>query len=506
MNVLRKKTLWYVGIIFAAFIILWPLLRKGFYISDDGEWMVIRLSAFYQSLAEGQFPVRFLGRLNNSYGYPVANFLYPGFLYIGSIFHFIGFSFVDSIKLILGFSTLGSAFFLFAWLSYNVSTLGAFVGSISYLFAPYLVYDLYTRGSVGEILALLAVSVALYSIDAKKRWLFPLSIGLLIVSHNSLALIFFIFLLLYILILHYRGFLLPMILGIGLASFFWIPALVEKSFVRFDSLNISNPADYFISKESFWLLGLPFFIALYLLLSSRKKKSTRLVYMLILYIVSTWLATTLSKPLWSTHILSSLFQFPFRMLSVSLVTGSFLVASAIDVSTKKRLLLSIILISLGFFIVFPRVMNISFINRPEGYYTTNEATTTVTSEYMPRWVHEIPNERTPSKVIVHKGNAKVISAVMSTQKIDVFLDAKEESVIQLNTIYYPGWGITVDNISQEISYQNPQGIMRVTVPTGTHRLIAEFRENIPRFLADVVSAISIIGYGIYLVKINRNHV
>src|SRR3990167_1912376 len=96
------SSVWILGILVASMIVLWPLARLGFFVSDDGEWMIIRLSAFYQSLAEGQFPVRFLGRLNHSYGYPVANFLYPGFLYIGSVIHRIGFSFVDSIKLILG--------------------------------------------------------------------------------------------------------------------------------------------------------------------------------------------------------------------------------------------------------------------------------------------------------------------------------------------------------------------------------------------------------------------
>src|SRR5262245_59157359 len=71
-----------------AIIILSPLFRSGFIVTDDGDWMVIRLTAFYQSLADGQMPVRFLGRLYNGYGYPVANFLYPGYLYFGSLIHF----------------------------------------------------------------------------------------------------------------------------------------------------------------------------------------------------------------------------------------------------------------------------------------------------------------------------------------------------------------------------------------------------------------------------------
>ena len=65
------------------------LLHPGFFVTDDGNWMIIRFSAFYETLRSGQFPVRFLYRLNNSYGYPVADFLYPLFMYLGVFFHIL---------------------------------------------------------------------------------------------------------------------------------------------------------------------------------------------------------------------------------------------------------------------------------------------------------------------------------------------------------------------------------------------------------------------------------
>src|SRR3990172_6732441 len=132
--------------------------------------MIIRLTAFFQSLSEGQFPVRFLGRLNNSYGYPVANFLYPGFLYLGSILHVLGFSFVTSVKLILAGSIIGACTALFFLLRhYKYSTLAAVGGVAAFLFSPYVAYDLYRRGSVGEILGFFAGAVALYSLVARKK-------------------------------------------------------------------------------------------------------------------------------------------------------------------------------------------------------------------------------------------------------------------------------------------------------------------------------------------------
>ena len=104
-----------LAMVIAALFVLSGLVHRGFFISDDGGWMIIRLSALFQSLREGQFPVRFLGRLNYGYGYPVANFLYPGFLYIGSLIHVLGFSFVDSVKIILGASICIGGLFTFLW-------------------------------------------------------------------------------------------------------------------------------------------------------------------------------------------------------------------------------------------------------------------------------------------------------------------------------------------------------------------------------------------------------
>ena len=90
-----------VLVVLLVFPVIFQLLIPGFYASDDGEWMVIRFTSFYQELADFQIPVRFLSRLNNEYGYPVATFLYPGFMYIASLFKVAGFGFIVSIKAVL---------------------------------------------------------------------------------------------------------------------------------------------------------------------------------------------------------------------------------------------------------------------------------------------------------------------------------------------------------------------------------------------------------------------
>src|SRR5215469_8909848 len=158
-----------------------PLLHHGFFQTDDGEWMIIRLSAFYQTLHDGQFPVRFLQRLNFGYGYPVAEFLYPGSFYFATLLHVIRFGFVNSIKIIYGVSLIGSAVFTYYWLSRLFSKAASFVGALFALYVPYHLYDVYTRGSV-EVFALLWVPFVLWQMERKSIFWVSIGIGLLLIS------------------------------------------------------------------------------------------------------------------------------------------------------------------------------------------------------------------------------------------------------------------------------------------------------------------------------------
>src|SRR3989344_3770988 len=206
---------------------IWFLLLPGFFESDDGEWMVIRFSAFYQSLSDGQFPVRFLGRLNHGFGYPVANFLYPGFLYIGSFFHVLGFSFIGAVKVLLAGSVVLAGFFTYKWLRTFFSVLASVIGSLFFILSPYLVFDIYTRGSVGEVLAISAISLCLWTIEARRKTIFTFVFALLLVSHNSLALLFTAFLVAYLLVRRRHDLWISSLLSIGMTMFFWFPAISE---------------------------------------------------------------------------------------------------------------------------------------------------------------------------------------------------------------------------------------------------------------------------------------
>src|SRR3989344_1280763 len=221
-----------------------PLFRSGFPVTDDGEWMIIRFSAFHQALRDGQLPVRFLGRLNYGFGYPVANFLYPGFMYLTEPIHLMGFGVVDSIKILIGLSMISSAVFTFLWLSKYFSTNLAFIGSLIYLYAPYHLYDLYKRGSVGELLGLTIVPFIFWQIDRKSFFWQVIGFALLILAHNTLAVMFMPVIIIYFIIKRMQGdfifliqkLLIFLLFSFAFSAFFWIPALLELSYTKFSRI------------------------------------------------------------------------------------------------------------------------------------------------------------------------------------------------------------------------------------------------------------------------------
>lgn len=490
----------FLFIILVSIFVLWPFFHKGFFVSDDGEWMVIRLSAFYQSLRDGQFPTRFLDRLNAGYGYPVANFLYPGFLYLGSILHVMGFSFVNSVKLIFIGSIIGSACFLYGFLRKRFELWPSVFGVWSFLLAPYVGYDMYVRGSVGEILSFFPVTAFLYGTATGKKWLLAPSVAFLLISHNSLGLLFFVLILSYVLFTKSWDVISHMFLGIGMAAFFWFPALYERRFVMFDTTVVSQVSQYFISQHTSYLIGPLFFLSLLGSLFFIKRRRID-VFFIVLFIIMLLLVTSLSSPVWQWRSFAKLFQFPFRFLALGIISGPWLVALFSEYIAKKKnkFLIGFVVFS-AFYPIITLYTSIQFVNRQEGYYTTNEGTTTVSGEYLPRWVQQKPSKRADARLEVFDGNATIVSHTVSTKRIDATVTSYEDSIIQLNTIFYPGWGAMLDDTPVHIDYTNSLGVMRIMVPTGVHRFVVEFRETIFRFIADVISAVSFVLYCYLILK------
>ena len=152
------------------------------------------------------------------------------------------------------------------------------------------------------------------------------------------------------------------------------------------------------------------------------------------------LASPWSASLWEVPAFSSLFQFPFRFLALTILCGPWFIASSVEYLRASRPKLIGLYAVLGLISIIPILSAIEFVNRPEGYYTTNEATTTVANEYMPRWAGGLPAERNSNRIEIFEGRGIIEPRTVNTQQIDVDLNLEEDSILTINSIYYPGWG------------------------------------------------------------------
>lgn len=501
----NSKLIFLILVLIVSVPAIFNLLQPGFPLTDDGNWMVIRFSSFYESLKAGQFPVRFLMRLNNGYGYPVADFLYPLFMYLATPFQILGIGFVNSIKAVIILSLFSSSLFSFLWLRKKFDDLSAFVGSFFYTYFPYHLFDVYKRGSVGEVLSLAVLPFVLWQIERNSIFWISTGIALLILSHNSLAALFIPVIVLYMginLVLSkfnkemFLRYLASLIFGFGMSLFFTLPAMFDLQYTVFNKTSVSDFSQYFSGIE---LIGLPSLLVIgitFILIFTKhiKIKTQKFVSLfLVLSLVSIFLAVSLSSFFWEI-IPVSFIQFPFRFLSLTILSISFLAALVIYVLPKKqKIFMTILFLVTVSIYAYPQLKVSSYQNYPESFYSTNQDTTTVKNEYMPIWVKNIPTSMYTEKVDNLNGQ-ELINLTSTTPNITLFNTyLTKEREIEVNTIYFPGWQAYVNNKKVNINYNNEKGTIRLNLNKGQNDVRVEFKETNIRNISNLISLMFIIG-------------
>jgi hypothetical protein len=441
----------YLFICLVCIPLLWNLLKPGFYTSHDGEWMVIRLTAFHQSLRAGQVPVRWTQRLNHQYGYPVMNFLYPLPFYLSEPIYLISKNPATAVQttMLLGVLSMVVGMFLFLM---HYGNWPAIVGSISYVYSPYVAFNLYQRGSLGEIVAMGIVPWIFWSIRSSKLSVAAILLAALITSHNVVAIIFFPFIMGYMMVRIYRvkslpqkkklatNYLLLTIISLALSASFWLPAFYELRFVRASQIAIADFQNEYLSFSE----------------AIKRAGVTTTVFtgglpLLFLTKASSWF--------WQSVKILTIIQFPWRLLSLLSFLAATVVARLLILVKKNyrvSLIVGAIIATTSIFSARNFMLPKSFINRPPEYYQTNDDTTTVRAEYTPIWVKNLPSTR-PEVPTRH---------------------------------YYPGWRAFVDG--KEVEVKDPvttNGLLSVAARFDPVNTRFVWSETYLRMMANLTTAI-----------------
>jgi hypothetical protein len=237
-----------------------PLMRSSVTCSHDGAFHLLRLVEGDHLIRHGHLYPRWAPDMAYGYGYPLFNFYAPLSFYLAEVLHLLGLSFVTTWNGTLALCLLTSGLFAYLLARDWMPEHGALVAAAAYMLAPYTFYDIYFRGNLAESMALTLLPLPLWAFgrlvrseQARYLALASFSLGLLLLTHQVMTLLFGPVLVIYTLILWWRErrttwhlltVLTAGILALGLSAFFWMPAFLEKDTVHITRVFTSGGMDY----------------------------------------------------------------------------------------------------------------------------------------------------------------------------------------------------------------------------------------------------------------------
>jgi len=512
-------------------ISLLPLLPAIFTVdlphTHDGLVHLSRIAAYYTELSRLQIPPRWATDLNYGYGLPLFNFIYPLPYLLASAFVALGLSLVFAFKAVLISSYLLSGIFIFSFArEFFRDTRKAWAVTIFYQFAPFRLVELWVRGSFGECLTYAFLPLTLWAlarlfkkITVSNLVLTALSLMLVILSHNSVSLVFFAIIALFVIFFspNRRTLLYSSVaLGLGLmaSAFYWLPALLEHKYTYGNLLmrdlfrthfppliNFFLPNFFNSSKLQtggvasqfglFQVIALGLGIYVFFRKATEKKLKRIILFAFGLSIIALLLMQPVSLCLWEKFSLLRQFQFPWRLLSVIVLTTSLSSVSYLELRIFRKplaylvLLILVVLTTMYYWfppLGFDRIRN-------ESIYWNYPLNTTYFGETDVIWSAGPAKAYPQERVEVSEGMAKISNFSQKGSDLSLTVEAAKPSWVVANLQYFPGWRVYIDGAKTAIEFQNPnwRGLITFPVPSGTHQVKLTFGETPLRLIADIVS-------------------
>lgn len=555
----------YLALTLFAFIAAEPLARAAMTCSDDGSFHLLRAVELGALIQSGHLFPRWSAHMALGYGFPFYNFYAPLSSYVVVALHFLGLTYPTALKLAFGLGVWLAGLATFQFVRAQWGERAGVVAGVAYLFAPYLAYDVLYRANFAESFAFVWPPLVLWGLQSlvshraspdsrpsvNRYWLVvSVCYAALILTHNIFALLTSPLFLGYVILLAWqnRSFKIlwqggaALLMGIALSAYFWLPAIVERSWVHSDRLLVPPIFTWytnFISLRELlvWpqiedpllinpspvrgvgllpvLLGLP---GLILGVIQKKKPHafpTRLFFALAL--VGYGLMTlSISTPLWQLIRPLELVQFPWRMLGPAALCAAVLVGASVHAIEER--LAAFRFLPASFFLIalfagnlgwwYPRYCPSDLTGTVADVAAFENAThtlgTTAKGEYLPRTVEYLPEDDSlrlalqngvePSRLLITSGEADITSPVPRDPLNATFqITAHTETTFVYRQFYYPGWRIVANNQPHKIQITPGEGLMAFTLPPGTHTLRVVFGLTPLRATANIISLLTLIG-------------
>lgn len=536
-----KKIDWLIiiSIVLLSLFALKDLFKPGFFTSHDGPHQIVRFYYFVQALADGQIPPRWASGLLHGFGYPLFIFSYHLPWFIAEAIHSIGFSIIDSVKytFLVGFMLSGFTMYIFQKEIFG--RFPAVVGTFLYLFAPFRFLNIFVRAAIGDATVFIfapLLGLSLYKIriinGISWKWIFLGSISLasILLSHAMVFVFYSIFFGLYIiytLLTAKNGnkslisFFLMIFLCIGISSYYLIPSFIEKDYTKVAELmkpssigtSYVDLSSLLYSKWGFGTItskegsmslqvGIAQLLAVVtaaILIIKQKifidhkaaaYKTNEAFFYLIFFILSIFLMLSISRPVWGFINNFFVVDFTWRVMSLTIMAISILAGFSIR-KNKIGYLLGIVFIIVAVYANRNHLRINQSLDWPLEFYLKLERTTNSFDEYTPKWVNLSQIKENQPKIEIADKNATLEILKLKSNSTEFKVDASGDTNVRINTIYYPGWRLYVDNNEIQID-KNPSSYIEFSVPAGNHEVKLQFQDTPLRLFANFITMLSVI--------------
>ena len=493
-------------------------------------------------LEDLQIPCRWVPDMGYGNGFPLFNYYSVFPYYLGAILSYI-----------LGYLGAAKALFLIPLVAGGVTMyllarqlwgrLSGITAAALYLFAPYRALDAYVRGAVAESFALALIPLVFYFLlrlikkPSQRNFLgLSLSSAAFLTTHNIMTLLFvpviFIWGVLFLWIqkwAHLKTTVFSLLLG-----FFLLPAFVETSLVRTDTLtrmdlnfrahfvtvgqlffdrsfgygaSIPGPFDslsFQIGWPHWWLvpaavvLGLLGWLVKKDFLNKLPARGFILIILLALaFLMSVFMTHNRSAFVWEAIGLLRFFQFPWRFLSLAIFSASLLGGALILILAGRAKKVVLVLI-----IVSTMALNWSFF-KPEHFFPTLTDRKKLSGEmwetqqkasildYLPKTAYE-PQERAPNRPIIVSGQVTLGDFDNRSNRWNFSINVSEKAVVEIPVFDFPVWQVTVNGQKFPYSHDNLMGRVMIDLQPGEYQVAGKLTNTPIRNLGNIITLISLL--------------
>lgn len=518
-------------VILVAIAVMFPAIIFGIPSNRDLSNHFRFALPFYDAIRSGNLFPAWLSDSNDGYGDASFRFYPPGLYYLLTLLRFVtGNWYVATLATFTLISIVGSLG-VFLWARTIVPSRLAMWAGILFAVMPYHVNQYYQATLLAEFAATSVLPFCFFFVEKictnrriKDVAGLAFSFALLVLTHLPLTVIGSMALAVYALVRLPKqnrlrtGIALSLGVGLGLVatSRFWTTVIWEQAWIRADNILPEPSVDYRINfilstlspdNLNVWWMNILLFgtlamlwPALSLIWSSKPNpdltpvNGVSLKAPLALFLLTIFMSTPLSRPLWNlVHPLQQT-QFPWRWLAITSMVVPLFVAAAIPyweslAKGKKRPLALVacgsIVISLAFSAAHT-VREAKFFNKTVFDKTLQEIPgSRGVAQWWPSWVHE---PLVKMQNMVESKEREVTVQTWEPERRSFNLGPGTVSDVRVKTFFYPHWKAYSADV--ELNVKPAQdGALLITVPENASSVKLEFVEPTRVRIAGVISLV-----------------